>query len=100
MMLADGFWQRDFTPPGYSQIYSVLAVWQAQKTGYFIASRQKRSHQAELGLPVEELVGHTVCRSCYEDYGAGGPEKKKTGTFSNAEGNHRRVYGRAASPFE
>ena len=24
------------------------------------------SPEAELGLPVEELVGHTVCRSCYE----------------------------------
>lgn len=50
VMMMEGFWRRDFTVASYAQIYSMLACW-----------------QAELGLPVEELVGHTVCRSCYED---------------------------------
>lgn len=50
VMMMEGFWRRDFTMAAYAQIYKMLACW-----------------QAELGLPVEELVGHTVCRSCYEE---------------------------------
>ena len=50
VLFQGGFWSREFTASSYSQLYAVMACW-----------------QAELGLPVDELLGHTGCRRCYED---------------------------------
>ncbi|CAJ1363705.1 unnamed protein product [Effrenium voratum] len=50
LMFRPGFWDRDFAELGYTMLYHLMASW-----------------QAELKLPVQELVGHTVCRRCYEE---------------------------------
>eukprot|EP00439_Symbiodinium_sp_Y106_P058777 s833_g8.t1 len=50
ILLSDDFWDRELNQQHYTMVYYLMASW-----------------KAELGLSVESLLGHTVCRRCYED---------------------------------
>jgi len=50
LLLSDDFWDRELNQQHYTMVYYLMASW-----------------KAELGLSVESLLGHTVCRRCYEE---------------------------------
>jgi len=49
-VFAPAFWEKNFTTLGYTMIYHMFA-----------------SLRAELGMPVEDLTGHYICRRVYEE---------------------------------